>query len=144
MIGAERSPSRALPRRFVAITVAAACTALCAEAHAAPDDPWFGTDKLLHFSVSAALSGGGYAASALVLEEPPARALAGAGFSLTMGIGKELYDLHTDGDPSMRDLVWDVAGTAVGVGIAVLIDLALREPSQSAGDRSAQVAGFRF
>lgn len=89
------------------------------------DDEWFGTDKWLHFGVSAALSGGGYAAASLVFDEKWERATAGAAFSLTLGATKELYDLAGHGDPSWKDFTWDVAGTAVGTGIALLVDVAI-------------------
>jgi putative lipoprotein len=93
------------------------------EAHA--EDDWFGTDKVLHFGVSVALSGGGYAASALVFDRKWERATAGAAFSLTLGATKELYDLAGHGDASWKDFTWDVVGTAVGTGIALLVDVAV-------------------
>jgi putative lipoprotein len=94
-------------------------------AAAADPDPWLGPDKALHFGVSAGLAGGGYAVSALFLDRPWQRAVAGSAFSLTLGAGKELYDLSGHGDPSWKDFTWDVAGTAVGIGIALLVDAAL-------------------
>ncbi len=112
-----------------------AMTSLAARARAADD--WYGPDKALHFGVSVGLSAGGYAASALVLDRRWQRSVAGAGFSLTLGAGKELYDLSGHGDPSWKDFTWDVAGTAVGVGLALLVDLAVRG---SAGDHAANTA----
>lgn len=93
-------------------------------AHATDD--WLGPDKALHFSVSVGLSAGGYAVSSLAFDRRWQRSVAGAGFSLTLGAGKELYDLSGHGDPSWKDFTWDVAGTAVGVGLALLVDLAVR------------------
>jgi putative lipoprotein len=90
-------------------------------------DPWFGRDKALHFSVSAGLAAGGYAAAALVSREEPPRLLFGAGFALGVGIGKEIADRYTGGDPSYRDLAWDAAGTAAGVLLTWAIDRALSE-----------------
>lgn len=109
------------------------------EARAADPDPWLGPDKALHFGVSVGLAGGGYALSALALERPWQRAAAGAGFSLTLGAGKELYDLSGHGDPSWKDFTWDVAGTAVGVGIALLVDAVISSP-HGAGPASARSA----
>jgi putative lipoprotein len=103
-------------------SVGLATAAYAGRAAAADPDPWLGPDKALHFGVSVALGGGGYALSALFLERPWQRALAGSGFSLTLGAGKELYDLSGHGDASWKDFTWDVAGTAVGVGIALLVD----------------------
>jgi putative lipoprotein len=88
-------------------------------------DEWFGKDKSLHFGVSAGLAVGGYAASALVLDEPWQRSVAGTGFALTFGVAKETWDAAGHGDPSWKDLTWDVAGTAVGVGLALAVDLLL-------------------
>ncbi len=110
-------------------------------ARAADPDPWFAEDKALHFGVSVALAGGGYGVSALVLDKPWQRAVAGASFSLTLGAGKELYDLSGHGDPSWRDFTWDVIGTAVGVGVALLIDKAVSSPaSPQTSVRGTQIA----
>jgi putative lipoprotein len=119
-------------------------TLLAGRAAASDADPWFGPDKALHFGVSVGLAAGGYGVSALVLERPWQRALAGGSFSLALGAGKELYDLSGHGDPSWRDFTWDVAGTAVGLGIALLVDAALATDSRKAGPtRTAQMA-IRF
>lgn len=88
-------------------------------------DPWWGEDKALHFGVSVGLSAGGYGVSSLVLDERWQRATAGATFSLTLGIGKELWDLSGHGNASYKDFAWDVAGTLVGTGLALAIDLAV-------------------
>ncbi len=111
--------------RALALGLCLALLGFSRTAPAAPPDPWWGRDKALHFTVSVGLGAGGYAGSALWLDERWQRALAGAGFSLTLGAGKELYDLMGHGDASWRDFTWDVVGTAVGVGLAWLVDLAL-------------------
>ncbi len=103
---------------------------LAANACASDADPWFGPDKALHFGVSVALASGGYAASSPWLEARNSRALVGGAFSLTLGAGKELWDLSGHGDPSWRDFTWDVLGTAVGVALAAGID-ALASPKHS-------------
>jgi putative lipoprotein len=125
-----------------AIAVAVAIAGFTQTARAADPDPWFAPDKALHFGVSAGLAGGGYALSALVLERPWQRAVAGAGFSLTLGAAKELYDLSGHGDASWKDFTWDVAGTAVGIGIALLVDAAITSSSGSSGSsvRGSQLA----
>jgi len=111
-------------KHTVALALAFGCLALGRPARAAESDAWLGKDKALHFTVSIGLGSGGYAASALWAPERWQRAAAGAGFSLTLGAGKELFDLAGNGDPSWRDFTWDIAGTAVGVGVAYLLDLA--------------------
>jgi putative lipoprotein len=85
-------------------------------------DPWWGKDKARHFGASAALAMGGYAAAAPFTERPPLRLASGAALALSLGIAKELADRHTGGDPSLRDLTWDLAGTATGLCTAWLID----------------------
>ena len=98
-------------------------------AHAA-DDPWFGRDKALHFGVSIVLGASGYAIATPVFDERWQRATAGAAFSLSLGAGKELYDATGAGSASWRDFTWDVVGTVVGVGAALLVDVAIsrKEP----------------
>lgn len=114
--------------RFAASALCLALMTASWAAHA--EDDWFGSDKALHFGVSVALAGGGYAASALVLEQPWQRATTGAAFSLTLGAAKELYDLSGHGDASWKDFTWDAIGTAVGTGIALLVDTAISRSSR--------------
>jgi putative lipoprotein len=45
---------------------------------------------------------------------------------LGAGIAKELVDLGGAGDPSWRDLTWDVLGTVTGVLVASAIDWVIR------------------
>jgi len=94
------------------------------------EDDWFGRDKALHFGISAALAGGGYAAAALVFDRPWQRATTGAAFSLSLGAAQELYDLSGHGDASWKDFTWDVVGTAFGTGVALLVDAALPRSSR--------------
>lgn len=63
------------------------------------------------------------AASSLVLEPRWQRAATGAGFALTLGAGKELYDATGPGNASLKDFTWDVAGAALGTALALLIDV---------------------
>lgn len=100
-------------------------------------DPWFGRDKALHFGVSVVLGAGGYAGSALVVDKPWQRALLGGAFSLTIGAGKELIDMTGYGDPSWKDFTWDVIGTAVGVGLALLIDVTLFQRGRTKSELSS-------
>jgi putative lipoprotein len=116
-----------LARRRLAPAALLACAlAGSVPARAQTVDDWFGADKALHFSLSALLAGGGYAGAALVTDRTSVRVAAGAGFSLTLGIGKELFDAVAGGDPSWRDFTWDVIGTGVGVLSAWLVDSLVR------------------
>lgn len=101
-------------------------------AMAADRDPWFGRDKALHFSASTALAMGGYGASALKTPDPLTRAAVGVTVGLGAGIAKELLDLTGTGDPSWRDLTWDVVGTATGVLVASAIDYLIHRASRRA------------
>ncbi len=98
-------------------------------AAAADDDPWFGRDKALHFGLSAALAGTGYAGGALLFPgHRSAPFLTGAGLALGLGVGKELVDHLSGRRFSMRDLAWDVAGTAVGLVVAWAVDTLIVRP----------------
>ena len=99
-----------------------------ARAARADDDPWFGPDKALHFSLSAVIAGGGYAAAVPITDDRRWRLAAGAGLAIAAGAGKEISDRYDGGDSSWRDFTWDVIGTATGVGIAWLIDRLVSGP----------------
>ena len=111
------------------LTLALLLSAAGAQAQA--DDPWLGRDKLLHFSLSVGISGASYAASLPLFDAPWQRALFAAGVTLGLGAGKELYDATGHGDASWRDFTWDVLGCALGVGVALVLDLALWEPARA-------------
>ena len=106
----------------IVLVLAAASTARPARA----DDDWLGRDKALHFAVAMGLASGAYGVSAIKLEPMWQRAAVGAGFALTLGAAKELYDLGGRGDPSWKDFTWDVIGTASGLLIAWGLDLLIR------------------
>jgi putative lipoprotein len=123
----------------MALCVASWLSAL--QVRAADDaDPWLGPDKALHFGVSTVLASGSYAGAALLLDPPWQRALVAAGFTLSVGAGKELYDATGHGDASWRDFTWDAIGCAVGVGVALLIDWALRPPPRAAAAQPGSVS----
>jgi putative lipoprotein len=114
-------------RPRVALLLAAAAL-VAASGHArAGEDRWLGRDKGLHFAASAVIAAGGYAASTPWIERPAGRAAVGASLALTAGAGKEIWDATAGaGDPSWKDFAWDAIGTAVGVGVALLVDRAVR------------------
>jgi len=103
-------------------------TFLSSGARAAPPDPdpWWGTDKALHMSVCAGLSGGGYALSTQITGDIPGRAAFGAAVGIGAGLGKEVLDATGLGDPSWKDFLWDVIGTSIGISVAITIDFAVR------------------
>jgi putative lipoprotein len=114
-------------RTTLALVVTAALLVAPASSRTAhARDDLFGRDEALHFAVSAGIALGGYGGTALVTEQRPPRLLVGGGLALFAGIAKELADRHTGGDPSWRDLGWDVVGTATGLTLAYTIDWAWR------------------
>jgi putative lipoprotein len=94
-------------------------------ARAADPDPWFGRDKLLHFSAAGSLAVVGYANAAMWTESRPARAVAGGALAVSAGVAKELWDLDGHGDASWRDLGWDLLGAATGVLVSAGVDWAV-------------------
>jgi len=129
-----------LPRLGLSLLATAFALLSANPARAQDRDPWFGPDKALHFGFSVGLAGAGYGTSALFLDDRAGRALTGAGFSLALGAGKELYDLSGHGDPSWKDFTWDVAGTAVGIGLALLVDVLVSpEPRAEPKARGTQL-----
>jgi putative lipoprotein len=114
-------------RSFAPLAVAASLTFSTTALATPPDpDPWFGRDKALHFGASAGIAGAGYGLSALGTDDIRIRIAFGAGAGIVVGAVKELVDMTGVGDPSWKDFAWDLIGTAVGVGIAISIDLAVR------------------
>ncbi|MCS6900333.1 MAG: hypothetical protein RMJ98_18105 [Myxococcales bacterium] len=92
-------------------------------------DSWWGADKLLHFSLSAALAGFAYGGVSLTHPDRSCRLLWGGTVAVGAGMGKEVYDLSGRGDPSWRDMTWNAIGVAAGLGVALLIDVALKRPT---------------
>lgn len=118
---------------------------LCTEnAQAQSRDDWWGRDKALHLGVSAALGASGYAASSLALETHSTRAVAGTALALSAGIAKELYDLAGHGQPSYKDMVFNVAGTALGVCVAYLVDVTTGSERSNTNARKLSPLTLRF
>ena len=117
-----------------------AALATARPARAADEDPWWGRDKALHFGVSA-----GSRRVGLRAFEPGVRLAARTRsrrephFPLTLGAGKELYNLSGGGDASWKDFTWDVAGTSVGVGLALLVDLIVTPKSTGSSSRTTGI-----
>lgn len=97
-----------------------------ARAPARTGDPWVGPDKAAHLAAGMLLSGASYA---LWIERRDGRGwgtLLGVGVGLGTGALKELGDLAGLGNPSAKDFAWTALGTVLGIGIAVLVDVAAR------------------
>ena len=83
----------------------------------APEDPWFGRDKLYHFVGSAVIQGAGHAIGRSAGLDYREAAWTAAGLTLTAGVGKELYDRADGRFFSWKDLTADIAGGGVGAVI---------------------------
>lgn len=118
-----RSPTRSRSSAAALVGLAAVALALVpAAVRAADPDPWFGPDKALHFEAAGSLAVVGYAGAAMITTDRPARAGVGVALGLGAGIAKELWDLDGHGDPSWRDLTWDLIGATTGALFALGID----------------------
>ena len=78
-----------------------------------PPDRWLAEDKLQHFALSFAATAMTYGGARLAVDAETARPAA-AGVAMTLGIGKELVDLRAGARFSLKDLMWDAAGVALG------------------------------
>jgi putative lipoprotein len=90
---------------------------LHAGAGAHPADRWFGADKAKHFFISAFLESITYSALRSVNVRHDPALIAASTLTLSVGVGKELYDRHSYGLFSVKDLTWDVAGNAAAATV---------------------------
>jgi putative lipoprotein len=104
------------------------CASLRAEEPAGDSDPWFGPDKAAHFGVTFGLSAAGYGAGVAAFDERWAAITLGSSVALGLGALKEALDAAGLGQPSWKDIAWDVLGTALGIGVSLTFDAALRGP----------------
>lgn len=99
-------------------------TFIATEAEAS-EDKWFGNDKYLHGGVSVVVAASAYGGAALLTGDRNWRAVSGMGAVVLVGGAKEFWDMSNRGDPSFRDFAWDVGGGLVGVGVSLLVDMAI-------------------
>ncbi len=125
------------PRRLtvsaLGLLAALAAAPGAARAESADADPWWGRDKLIHFSASASLAIVGYAGTSMGTESRPARAAGGAALAIGAGAAKELWDLDGHGDASWRDLTWDLIGATTGVLLSLAVDWSIHRLFRPAG-----------
>jgi putative lipoprotein len=88
----------------------------------APEDPWFGRDKLYHFVGSAVIQGAGHALGRAAGLDYREAAWTAAGLTLTVGVAKELHDRADGRFFSTRDLAADALGTGAGAVLARQVD----------------------
>lgn len=85
-------------------------------------DDWWGSDKGLHLGVSVGLGAAGYSVGALLSEGRVDRVAAGVLGAMTAGVLKELADGLGLGQPSLKDLTWDLIGSTAGALLGWVID----------------------
>ena len=67
-------------------------------------------------------AGDGYAGTSVLTKRESARVGVGVSLALAAGAAKEVYDRYSGGDPSIRDLTWDVVGATTGAMLSWLLD----------------------
>lgn len=112
------SPPPALPMAAPGTSAAAETIAVPRAMQERRDrDRWFGDDKFRHFFMSFATTAFAFGGASLVgLDRDVAMPLA-VGASAAAGLGKEFHDRSLGRPFSLRDLVWDAAGTGAGVAL---------------------------
>jgi putative lipoprotein len=73
-------------------------------------DSWLGADKVKHFFMGAFVQSVSYSAVRATGAPHAASLAAATAVTASVSVGKELWDAHSGGTPSVRDLTWDVAG----------------------------------
>ena len=104
-------------------------------------DDWFAEDKAKHFFASAGIAAGGFAVGATLFDCKVPGALLGGGLSLSAGIVKEWMDSRGNGQASWKDMAWNLAGIAVGLGVMWKVDDSDRHCSPSTPTRSLEDRG---
>jgi VanZ family protein len=128
--GSRRTARAARSKPPAALLLAVAAMLGPSAAGAQSTDAAFGTDKALHFGLSAPF--GMLGASFAGADASTATRLAyGTLIGSLPGLAKELYDMQGRGDPSARDMAFNVLGAALG---ALVADCCLIRPL-TRGDR---------
>lgn len=80
----------------------------------APHDPWFGTDKAKHFVVSAVVQSATHSVLRANHHDYREAAWTAGAVTLTVGVGKEMWDARQGRIFSWKDLAADGAGGVAG------------------------------
>jgi len=73
-------------------------------------DSWFAPDKVKHFFMGAFVQSVAYSAVRAAGAGHSTSLAYASGATAAVSVGKELWDAHAGGTPSVRDLTWDAAG----------------------------------
>lgn len=79
-----------------------------------PGDRWFGVDKAKHLAVSAAIQSATHLALRANGRDYRTASWDAAALTMTVGVGKELWDRHRGRVFSWRDLGADAVGGGIG------------------------------
>lgn len=82
-------------------------------------DRWFASDKAKHFFTAALAQSMSFSALRAAGVSRSGSLVGATVITGAVSVGKELYDLKTGGDPSLRDLTWDAAGIAAASALLV-------------------------
>lgn len=74
-------------------------------------------DKLKHFFLSAFVQSASYSALRLTRVEHDAALVGASAVTLSVGVGKEIYDARAGRPFDIRDLAWDIAGGAAAAAL---------------------------
>jgi uncharacterized protein YfiM (DUF2279 family) len=128
--GSRRTARGARSKRAATLLLAGAAMLGASAAGAQSTDSWVGTDKAMHLGLSAPF--GMFGATFAGAEASTATRLAyGTLIGSLPGLAKELSDMRGRGDPSARDMAFNVLGAALG---ALVADCCLIRPL-ARGDR---------
>jgi putative lipoprotein len=118
------SPARGTPGAMALAAVSAVLllTRASAPCLAGSEDRWLAHDKAVHYTATGLLASDAYAGVSLVSERTEWRLLGAFGLATAAGAAKEVYDGYGGGDPSWRDLTWDLAGATTGALLSWVID----------------------
>lgn len=81
------------------------------------DDGWLSTDKVKHFMTSMFVESFTLSAIRATRVSKEGSLIAASAVTLGVGIGKELYDRKSGGDPSFKDLTADAVGAAAAAAL---------------------------
>jgi len=122
----KRRDHKQLAAVAIALSVASCSGVGRADPAAGQPDPWFGTDKALHFGVGFGLGAAGYGIGAAGFEDRLAAVALASGLVLGLGAAKEGLDALGLGTASYKDFIWTAVGGTLAIGVTVTFDVALR------------------
>ncbi|MCK4421899.1 hypothetical protein KAW18_07025 [candidate division WOR-3 bacterium] len=81
------------------------------------NDPWFSEDKAHHFIHSAVITTGSYLITSRMFNTDERNSIyISISVGTLAGIAKEIFDAKSKhGNPSMKDIIYDVAGVLTGI-----------------------------